>query len=79
MSDPSESILASRQLEQVRRLLVFICAWLCAGFTAATVVAVYLAVTGRLDWVVVVTPIIAGFSSYLSVVRHEGVAWSRNK
>ena len=78
MSDRPDSIIASRQLEQVRRLLVFICAWFCAGFTAAMVAASYLAAPGRLDWALVVVPVIAGAGAYLSVVSHERASWSRD-
>jgi len=76
MSD--QSIITSRQLEQVRRLLVFVVAWLCAGFTATLATAVYLASSGKLDWLLVLLPLVAGSSAYLSVFLHEGVSWSRD-
>lgn len=77
MSDQREIVVTSRQLEQIRRVLVFICAWLCFGFTATLSVATYLATLGRLEWPFVVIPTIAGVGAYLSVVSHEGVRWTR--
>jgi hypothetical protein len=74
MSDQRE--IASAQLEQIRRVLVFICAWLCGGFTAALCVAVYLASLGKLDWAFVYIPAIAGAGAYLSLIKYEGVRWS---
>ncbi len=78
MGDLPEPIVVLRQLEQVRRLLIFICAWLCGGFTAATAAAVYLASAGRLEWALVLVPLIAGAGAYLSLVFHEGVSWNRD-
>ena len=78
MADLLEPIVVSRQLEQVRRLLAFICAWICGGFTAATAVAVYLAANSRLDWTLVLVPLLAGAGAYLSVLFHEGISWNRD-
>jgi hypothetical protein len=64
-----------KQLEQVRQLLAYVVAWLCGGFTAALVTAVYLASSGKLDWQLVFLPVVAGSSAYLGVCRHEGVKW----